>query len=237
MYARKLRSEGKIYTLKHVETILDFTLCQNCGQVDHIWNPHCETEQAVRAFQDLHRLQPGLPFEKARISETTGSWCAGPFSTMRRTIGCGPNGNSAWTTFMNQTNMWKESLKIQDLKWFQDQNRAMKNRIWLQTFFGWCFWNMGWVDGPCRPERDLGSASTGNWDPVCWAMLGPWRPFFVAKGKVSKKGRQKSHQEPGLLFHSQVTIGKNAQTFYTILHDEEVEWECVELFYTYDSSG
>ena len=22
-------------------------------------------------------------------------------------------------------------------------------------------------------------------------MLGPWRPFFVAKGKVSKKGRQK----------------------------------------------
>lgn len=53
------------------------------GGVDHIWNPHCETEQAVRAFQDLHRLQPGLPFEKARISETTGSWCAGPFSTMR----------------------------------------------------------------------------------------------------------------------------------------------------------
>ena len=55
-------------------------------QVDHIWNPHCETEQAVRAFQDLNRLSPGVAFEKARINETTGSWCAGPFSTMRRAV-------------------------------------------------------------------------------------------------------------------------------------------------------
>ncbi|CAK9023030.1 Uncharacterized protein C24H6.11c [Durusdinium trenchii] len=53
------------------------------GGVDHLWNPHSETEQSVRAFQDMHRLTPKRPFEKARITETTGSWCAGPFSTMR----------------------------------------------------------------------------------------------------------------------------------------------------------
>jgi len=53
------------------------------GGVDQIWNPHGETEQSVRAFEDMHRLTPGLPFEKARITEKTGSWCAGPFSTIR----------------------------------------------------------------------------------------------------------------------------------------------------------
>ena len=33
---------------------------QICGclkfKVDHIWNPHGETEQSVRAFEDMHRI-------------------------------------------------------------------------------------------------------------------------------------------------------------------------------------
>ena len=35
-----------------------------------------------------------------------------------------------------------------------------------------------------------------------------------------RTGNAFAHREPGLLFHSHVTIGKNAQTFYTILHYE-----------------
>ncbi|CAJ1347815.1 unnamed protein product [Effrenium voratum] len=53
------------------------------GGADHIWNPNSETEQSVRAFEDMYRLSPGSAFEKARIVEKRGSWCAGPFSTAR----------------------------------------------------------------------------------------------------------------------------------------------------------
>eukprot|EP00913_Durusdinium_trenchii_P002867 g2654.t2 len=38
--------------------------------------------QIVQALEHFSQQ----PFEKARITETTGSWCAGPFSTMRRTL-------------------------------------------------------------------------------------------------------------------------------------------------------
>ena len=52
-------------------------------QVDHVWNPLCDSEQSVRAFQEQHRLRCGVAFEQARVLERRGAWCAGPFSTVR----------------------------------------------------------------------------------------------------------------------------------------------------------
>ena len=73
---------------------------------------------------------------------------------------------------------------------------------------------MGWVDGPCRPERDdWGVRPALETGLSC--VLGPWRPFFVAKGKVST-GDAFAHREPGLLFHSQVMIGKKTHRHFTL---------------------
>ena len=80
-----------------------------------------------------------------------------------------------------------------------EKSNMTTNIFWLMFLeYGMGWWSL--------------SARAGLGECVHWKLrpcvLGHVGPFFVAKGKVSKKGRQKSHQEPGLLFHSQVTIGK-----------------------------